>query len=109
MPVLSCRFFIFYQRKVPIPHYTHLFEELDPLGCGRRRGESVGSVLSQGSLGLAISQAALDVGLEPLAELLDGNLVNIELQLLLQLIEFPLLGGSTPAHLDSRPARDGVS
>ena len=80
-----------------------------PLWGGGRRGEGVRSVLSQRPLGLSISQATLDVSLEPLAKLLDWNFVNIKLQLLLQLIEVSLLGCGPPSHVVSRPVLDGVS
>ena len=64
----------------------HVLAELDPLGGGGRRGEGVSPMLGQPILGRLYRQTILDVGVEALGELVEGDLVHIDLQLLLQLI-----------------------
>ena len=65
-------------------------QELDPFRCRRRRGQGVGTVPLKVGLGLGGGEAGVGVDAVPLEEVLDGQLVVVHLELLLEVVKLPV-------------------
>ena len=68
-----------------------ILAKLDPLWSGWRRGQSIGAIPFQVGLGLFCSETAQRVSVVTFVEFIDGDLVDIELQLLLEIVQVIVL------------------
>ena len=68
-----------------------ILTELDPLRCLGRGSQSVGSISLLVGFHLSVGQSRVGVRSQPLAELADGNFVEVDVELLLQLVQILLL------------------
>ena len=68
-----------------------ILAELDPLRGLGRGSQSVGSISLLVGFHLSVGQSRVGVRSQPLAELADGNFVEVDVELLLQLVQILLL------------------
>ena len=67
-----------------------------PFWCGWGWGKLVLAILSQACCSCSIRETLLDVCVEPLAEHVDVDLVDVDLKLLLELVQVLLLLAASP-------------